>query len=126
MVSASDLGPEGREFEPWPVHPRCVLRQNTLTVPLSIQVYQWEPANCFGDSLTKCWEVTCDGPVRIPSGGEKYSQSLHTTETGDKRRPDGPSGSPNYDWGLSLPLSLQFFYSISKSHFGEYNLPFKL
>ena len=24
-----DLGPEGREFEPWPVHPRCVLRQNT-------------------------------------------------------------------------------------------------
>ena len=22
MVSASDLGPEGREFEPWPVHPR--------------------------------------------------------------------------------------------------------
>ena len=37
MVSASDLGPEGREFEPWPVEssspghgPRCVLRQNTL------------------------------------------------------------------------------------------------
>ena len=29
VVSASDLGPEGREFKPWPVHPRCVLRQNT-------------------------------------------------------------------------------------------------
>ena len=29
MVSASDLGPEGQEFERWPVHPRCVLRQNT-------------------------------------------------------------------------------------------------
>ena len=29
VVSASDLGPEGREFEPWRVHPRCVLRQNT-------------------------------------------------------------------------------------------------
>ena len=29
VVSVSDLGPEGREFEPWPVHPRCVLRQNT-------------------------------------------------------------------------------------------------
>ena len=29
MVSSSDLGPEGREFEPWPMHPRCVLRQNT-------------------------------------------------------------------------------------------------
>ena len=29
VVSASDLGSEGREFEPWLVHPRCVLRQNT-------------------------------------------------------------------------------------------------
>ena len=29
MVSSLDLGPEEREFEPWPVHPRCVLRQNT-------------------------------------------------------------------------------------------------
>ena len=29
VVSASDLGPEGREFEPWPVQPSCVLRQNT-------------------------------------------------------------------------------------------------
>ena len=29
MISASDLGPEGREFVPWPVHPRRVLRQNT-------------------------------------------------------------------------------------------------
>ena len=29
MVSVSDLGPSGGEFEPWPVHPRCVLRQNT-------------------------------------------------------------------------------------------------
>ena len=28
MVSASDLGSEGREFDPWPVHPRGVLRQN--------------------------------------------------------------------------------------------------
>ena len=29
VVSASGVGPEGREFEPWPVHPHCVLRQNT-------------------------------------------------------------------------------------------------
>ena len=29
MVGASDLGPEGREFDPQPVHPGCVLRQNT-------------------------------------------------------------------------------------------------
>ena len=29
VVSVSDLGPEGQEFKPWPVHPHCVLRQNT-------------------------------------------------------------------------------------------------
>ena len=28
-VGASDLGPEGLKFEPWPVRLRCVLRQNT-------------------------------------------------------------------------------------------------
>ena len=29
VVGVSDLGPEGPELEPWPVHPRYVLRQNT-------------------------------------------------------------------------------------------------
>ena len=29
-------------FEPWP---RCWARHLTLTVPLSIQVYKWVPAN---------------------------------------------------------------------------------
>ena len=29
VVGASVLGPKGREFERWPVHPRCVLKQNT-------------------------------------------------------------------------------------------------
>ena len=28
MVSASDFGPEGREFDPWPVHPCCVFERN--------------------------------------------------------------------------------------------------
>ena len=28
-VGVSDLGSEGQEFEPWLVHPRCVLRQDT-------------------------------------------------------------------------------------------------
>ena len=27
--AASDLRPKGREFEPWQVHPCCVVRQNT-------------------------------------------------------------------------------------------------
>ena len=29
VVSVLDLGLEGREFEPWPVNPHCVPRQNT-------------------------------------------------------------------------------------------------
>ena len=29
MVGATDLGPNGLKFEPWPVCLRCVLRQNT-------------------------------------------------------------------------------------------------
>ena len=29
MVDASDLRPERQEFDPWPAHLRCVLRQNT-------------------------------------------------------------------------------------------------
>ena len=45
VVGGSDLAPEGREFEPWPVYPHCVLRQNT--VPLPTQVYKWESANCL-------------------------------------------------------------------------------
>ena len=52
VVSASDLGAEGREFEPWLVHPSCVLRQNnlkTLTVPFSTQVYKWEPIPWEGE-----------------------------------------------------------------------------
>ena len=45
VVNASDLGPEGREFEPWLVHLRCVLRQNTLTVPLCTQANKWGPSH---------------------------------------------------------------------------------
>ena len=53
MVSASDLGPEGREFEPWKVHPRCVLREN-LQLSLCLSPPKWEPGNFVGDNLTKC------------------------------------------------------------------------
>ena len=46
LISASDLGPEGREFEPWPVHPRCVLRQNTNSRGFSFErncvLRRWE------------------------------------------------------------------------------------
>ena len=37
----------------------------TLTVPLSTQVYNWVPANCWGN-LTNCRGVTCDGLASRP------------------------------------------------------------
>ena len=50
-------------------------RHFTLTVPLSTQVYKWVPANLML-GVTLRW-------TSIPSRGEqKYSQSLHATETG--------------------------------------------
>ena len=35
----------------------------TLTVPLSTQLYKWEPASFFGAQPDKRREVTCDGLV---------------------------------------------------------------
>ena len=61
------------------------------------------------DNLTKCWEVTYTGLVSHPGGVEIL---LVTTETEDKRRPDGPSGSANFDWGQTL----QFFYIIRSTN----------
>ena len=58
-------------------------RHFTLVVPLSTQVHKWVPAKMLGVTLR--W-------TSIPSRGEeKYSKSLHATETGDKCRPVGPS-----------------------------------
>ena len=37
-----------------------------LNSPSASQVHKWEPANCFGDKLTKCWGVTFDGLVSHP------------------------------------------------------------
>ena len=90
MVSASDLIPEGREFEPWPVYPCCVLRQNTK-LSQCLSPSRWETANCFGDNLTKCWGVTCDGLVSHPGGVEILLVASYYI--------DEPSGSPSYDWG---------------------------
>ena len=54
MVSALDLGAEGFNSHS----------------ALSNKVYKWEPANCFGDNLTKHWEVTCNGVISHPGGVE--------------------------------------------------------
>ena len=56
-----------RTTGPWSVH-------LTLTVLLSTQVYKWEPANCFGDNQTKCWEVTLRW-TSIPSRGSRNTPS---------------------------------------------------
>ena len=40
-------------------------------------------------------------------GSRKNSLSLHTTETGDKRWPDGSSGSHNYE-GAEIALAEAF------------------
>ena len=61
MVRAlGDLGSEGREFEPWLVHPHCVrvrvrktlFRQTTLTVPLFIQ----SSSRCINGNQQIAWE----------------------------------------------------------------------
>ena len=99
MVSASDLGPEGREFKPWPVHPRCVLRQNTklsqcLSPPRCINGNQQNLM--LGDNLTKCWEVTCDGLVSHPGGVQillvaSYYTNLQWTSIPSRRSRNTPS-----------------------------------
>ena len=74
-------------FEPRPGTAVCSWAKHfTLTVPLSTQVYKWIPANLLL-GVTLRW--TC-----IPSRGEqKYSLSLHATETGINPSTDGPLGS---------------------------------
>ena len=67
-----------------------------------------ESANCFGNNLTKCWEVACDELISHPGGIDillvaSYHERifkpllLHTTETGDKRR---------LDWLLARPITI--------------------
>ena len=90
VVSASDLGAEGREFEPWPVHPRCVLsswaKHLTLKEPLSTQMNKCQNDKMLGGSQL----VSQPGEVEISLVASYY-------RIGDKGRPDGASGSPNYD-----------------------------
>ena len=54
-------------IEPWQgtVVLCSLARHFTLPVPLSTQVYQWVPANCWGN-LTNCGEVTCDRLASCP------------------------------------------------------------
>ena len=99
VVGASDLGTEGREFEPWPVHPRCVLRQNTslsqfLSPPRCIngnqQIACGQPDKMLGGNLR--W-------TSIPSRGSRNTPSRFILQKPEiSAGTDEPSGSPNYDW----------------------------
>ena len=57
MVSEPDMGPEGGEFEPWSVHPRCVVRQNKNKTSHSASLHPgvlMRTSKLLGDNLTKC------------------------------------------------------------------------
>ena len=71
MVGASDVGSKGREFEPWPVHPFCLPRQNTqlsqcLSPPRCINGYQQIAYKMLGGNLR--W-------TSIPSRGSRNTPS---------------------------------------------------
>ena len=59
------------------------VRHLTLTVPLSTLVYKWVPANLMlGGNPAMDWH-----PIQ---GGVEILLATSSTETGVKRRPDGP------------------------------------
>ena len=100
MVSASELGPYGREFEPWPVHPRCVLGLNT-------------PPRCINGNQQIAWgqhDKMLGGNLRwtnIPPRGRRNTPSCFILQKPEiNTGADEPCCSPNYDWGR-LYLYLQ-------------------
>ena len=43
VVAQSDLGPEGRDFEPWPVHARCLLRAKDTKTTWHLKGFSRDP-----------------------------------------------------------------------------------
>ena len=112
MVGASDLGPEGREFEPWPVHPRCVFRQNTslsqcLSSPRCIngnqQIAWGQPDKLLGGNLR--W-------TSIPSRGSRNTPSRFIL-----LKPELSAGTDESSWLAQLRLgqTLPYFYLILRA-----------
>ena len=63
MVNALDSGASCLGSSPGREH--CVMFLGKTLYFLSIQVYKWVPANCWGNQ-TNCGEVTCDGLASHP------------------------------------------------------------
>ena len=81
---------------------------------LSTQVYKQVPTYLML-GVTLRW-------TGIPSRREqKYSQSLHATEIGDKRRPDGPLG-PNADFFTYSPKHMQHYSKLVLRILHSYSL----
>ena len=70
----------------------------TLTVPLSSQVYKWEPANCFGNNLEKLSEVSYGSipPRESRNTSRRFIPQKPEISAGS----DQPSGSPSWDGTL--------------------------
>ena len=84
MVSALDLGPEGREFEPWCLSPpRCVNGNQ--------QIAWGQPDKMLRGNLR--W-------TSVPSRGSRNTPSRFILQKPEiSASTDEPCGSPNYDWG---------------------------
>ena len=96
MVSALVSSSSGQGSSPMVGTSCCVFRQNlTLTVPLSTHVYKWVPANLILGAALR-WSG-------IPPRGSRNTPIVSCTETGVKRKPDGPVG-PNADFTFSYLL----------------------
>ena len=105
VVSAPDLGSEGQEFQLWPVHPCCVLRQNSLSQCLS-------PPRCINGNHQIAWgqpDILLEGNLRwtsIPSRGSRNTPSRFILKKLEINAGTvEPFGSPNFDWGQILPTT---------------------
>ena len=91
VVSASDMGPEGREFKPWPVHPFSQCLSSPRCSNGNQQITWGQPDKMLRGSLR--W-------TSIPFRGSRNTPSRFILQKPEIRAGiDELSGSPNYDWG---------------------------
>ena len=117
VVSASDLGPEGREFEPWSVHPpwSVPLRQNNLLSQFL------SPPRCVNGNQLIAWgqpDKMLGGNLRwtsIPSRGSRNTLSRFIIQKPEISAGTDQPGSPNYDWDR-----LYLFHTLLEFRFSDW------